>query len=287
MADARIAVPTQAGCDRFGRPTKGVARHLIGGAEQLREHHVDANRDLERRRVAPAGRQRLAQRRDPRVDLGHVAEPGRVPQVGVLHGQAQHSRPAPGDQDGRTRHAQPAREEHGVIGLVVAPVEVGSPLAEQRQDDVERLLEPTDPVVERDPERVELRLVPSGAEAQDEAPSADLVDGRRHLGQDRGIAERDCQDDGPDLHARCVGGEGREHRPALVDAGRGLARGSKEEVVVNPDRAQARALRHLGDLSQLRVAGGAPGQLALGNGHDRANLHPRMLPARACAIGLP
>ena len=52
---------------------------------------------------------------------------------------------------------------------------------QQPADDLERLLEARDAVVERDPERAELRLVPARAERQHEAAAADLVEGRRHL----------------------------------------------------------------------------------------------------------
>ena len=59
-------------------------------------------------------------------------------------------------------------------------------------DDLDRLLEAADAVVEGVAEGVVLRFVPAGAEAEDEAAAADLVDRLGHLGHQARVAEADA-----------------------------------------------------------------------------------------------
>ena len=60
-----------------------------------------------------------------------------------------------------------------------------------------------------------LVLLPAGAEAEHQAPAADVVDGRGHVGQHRRVPVRVAGDDGADADPGTVAAVGREHRPAL------------------------------------------------------------------------
>ena len=77
------------------------------------------------------------------------------------------------------------------IGPVPAPLELHPARPEQRNKHLERLLESTDSMVERKAEGIEFRLVPSAPQAQDQAPTAHLVERARHLGHQRGVPERE------------------------------------------------------------------------------------------------
>ena len=132
----------------------------------------------------------------------------------------QHPRAVRPDHERRAAGPRAARQELAVAGLVVRAVEVDRPVAEQRPDDRERLLEPVDPMVEREAERAELGLVPAGPEAEDEPAAADLVDRGRLLGQHRRVVEARARHERPELDPRRRGGEAGERRPRLPRAAR-------------------------------------------------------------------
>jgi len=83
--------------------------------------------------------------------------------------------------DHQREPARRCRQQHGVVDVVVRTVERHAFSGEEPAHDLERLLEPGRAVVERHPERIELRPVPPGAETEHEPPAAHLVDGRGHL----------------------------------------------------------------------------------------------------------
>ena len=85
------------------------------------------------------------------------------------------------------------------VCAVPAPLEADPALAEQREDDLERLLESADAVVEREVEVAELRLVPAAAEAEHQPTAADLVELGGHLRGERRVAERDREHERTDL----------------------------------------------------------------------------------------
>ena len=205
------------------------------------------HRHLQRRRVPPLRLARGEQVRAPLLEpLVREAEPGRVPRVRVAGCQPQHAFALGGDEDRRSSRysggAGRGRDQHRVLDVVPAAVE-GDPLAvEEWPDDRQRLLEPARPVVEGVAERGVLRLVPAGAEAQDQASVRHLVQRRRHLGQERRRPEARPQHDRAQLHALRDRGGGREQRPGLVDAVLGLIRQPEDEVVVDPEAVEAALL---------------------------------------------
>src|SRR6185503_17926725 len=138
-------------------------------------------RALDPGRVAPdlaAGRvDQLPEGRHPVRGIAGVGEPD-VPGIRVGHGDPEHPRADGADHERWAMRTRPARQQLAVARLVELPVEVDGALTQEGADDGERLLEPIDAVIEREAERAELRVVPAGAETEDQAAATDLVDRR-------------------------------------------------------------------------------------------------------------
>src|SRR4051812_43219496 len=106
-------------------------------------------------------------------------------------------------------------------------------------------------MIERQPERAELLLVPARSERGDEPASTQLVDGGRLPREDAGRVERSAGYERPQLDALgdlCEPGEGR---PAVPGTALDAAVAAIEEVVADPDRVEAalfRRARHRGEL---------------------------------------
>jgi hypothetical protein len=109
-------------------------------------------------------------------------------------------------------------------------------------------------MVERHAEGRELGLVPTGAQAEGEAPTADLVQRRRHLGQDGRIAKGGTGDECANLDPGGRLGQRREDGPALPDAARRPVRRPVDEMVVEPEGIEARPFRSPGEVPYLGVA---------------------------------
>src|SRR5262245_27390744 len=113
-----------------------------------------------------------------------VLAPPDIPRVHIRQRDPHHARTRGTEhQRGATRSRRWV--EHAVLDPVVGAVEVGPPVSEQAADDRKCLFEPGYPVVVRETERPVLPLVPPRAEADDQPPTRDRVDGRRRLGQHR------------------------------------------------------------------------------------------------------
>jgi len=111
------------------------------------------------------------------------------------------------------------------------------PVAEQRHQDLQGFFQAVHPVIEGHPERPVLRFVPASADTQDQPPLAHLVGGRRHLRQDRRIAERVAHHQRADLNLPCRLGQRSQHCPALPHSDRRLAGVAVQEMVGEPDAA--------------------------------------------------
>ena len=142
------------------------------------------------------------------------------------------------------------------VDLVVPALERHALAAEQPADDRERLLEARHRPVERDAERAELRLVPAGADAEDEATAGDLVDRRGHARDESGRMERRRRDQRPQPHALGRRGERGERRPHVPRAALRPAVAAVEHVVAEPQRVEAR--RFGGARDRERAPASAP-----------------------------
>src|SRR5207302_4725995 len=112
-----------------------------------------------------------------------VCEPA-VPGVRVLGDQPLHARPRVqrADEDRRPGRARSTWEELELADAVEAPLEVEPALVEKAADDRERLLETADRLLVVEAEDAVLGFGVPRADAQDEAPAADVVDGVGDLG---------------------------------------------------------------------------------------------------------
>src|SRR5579864_5034455 len=85
---------------------------------------------------------------------------------------------------------------------VVATVEVGAVLGPERLDDLQRLAEPADAMVEAlDAIHLVLDLRPCRADSELEPPAGEMIDGDGGLGEQRGVSVRVAGDKAADPHA--------------------------------------------------------------------------------------
>src|SRR5690606_34389915 len=78
-------------------------------------------------------------------------------------------------------------------------------------------------------------LEPAGADAEDQAAAADVVDGAGHVGEQVGVAVAAAGDPRADLGALGLLGEGAEHGPALEVRALGVAAERVEVIPVEDD----------------------------------------------------
>src|SRR5581483_8484429 len=245
--------------DPLGRSLEGrdaLWNRALEGAPVQPGQHAGATTD-------PGGvdRQALGRLRDAgalgREPVGCVAvqvEP-RVPGVDVREGGAQDAVAAAADHQRRSPHG--TRQQHGVPSAPEPSLERDPLAREQPSDDRERFLEPRGAVVERHPERPELRLVPPGPHAEDETTAAHLVDGRGHLRDQSRRMETEARDERSELDPLGRGGERREQRPRLPRPTLGATVAPVQQVVAEPDGVEPRALggaRHRQVLGPADVA---------------------------------
>src|SRR5207244_12479877 len=95
---------------------------------------------------------------------------------------------------------------------------------------------------ERDAERLELDLVPTGAHAEHETAAADLVDGCRHLREDRRWMEHEAGHQRTQTHPLGDRRQTCQQRPGLPRSALRPATSPIEVVVADPDRVEANLL---------------------------------------------
>ncbi len=156
--------------------------------------------------------------------------------------------------------------------LVIGAFEIDASRAQQAMDDGDRLGKAADAMVERVAKGDVLRLVPTGAETENEAPTGDLVDGIGDLRQQGRVAERGAAHQRADLdpggHRRQSGEQG----PALPRSLHLLSGEAIDEVVRVPDGIEAELLGHPGHLDQIAPASRRATHLPLGVGQDESDL---------------
>src|SRR5262249_10485779 len=159
-----------------------------------------------------------------------------------------------------------------VTGLVEAADEVDLAVAQEPVDDAEPLLEAAHPVVVRVAEGLVLRLVPAGADPEDQAPAGDLLDGVGQLREVGGAAERHARDQRTHPDAGGPRGAARADRPSPPLAWRGALRHAEEEAIPDPPGVDPDLLgppRHQADVAPARNTGES---LVLGDGQLHADL---------------
>ena len=157
--------------------------------------------------------------------------------------------PAPADADGRVGLLHRLGLTPRVVQLVVLPLEGRHGVGEQARDDLERLVEAVEPLLERgevDAVGVALLLVPPRAETELEPTAGDDVERGGHVRQHRRVAVGVAGHQHADADPVRRLGQRRRGDPAL-QAGPGGVREDRIEVVEGPGR-----------LEQLDVVGGLP-----------------------------
>ena len=228
-------------------------------------------------RDRPPGTLRPRPNGEPATPAGPVAGVGEpdVPRIGVSHRGTEHPRPLRADHQRRAVRSRPARKKLAIPGLVPPPIEVDGALAEKRPDDREGLLEAIDPVVERVPVGTELGFVPAGAEAEDEATAAQLIDRRGLLREKGGVVEVRAGDEWAELDPRRGRRDRGEERPRFPRTAWRPVLPAIEKVLADPHRVEALVLDGTGHVEKL-----GPAHLALdlgqldpdfqaGGGHGR------------------
>ena len=217
------------------------------------------------------------------VSTPSVAAPGidaeGVPLVGVASRDPEHPRAMRRDEDRDPRLLDRARLETRIVELVEAALEGRPLLRHQQADDLDRLLEPVDPLRGRrqvDAVAAVLVLVPAGPDPEDQPPAADVVDGDRLLQQDRRMAERVARHEDAQADARRPRGDRRQQRPRLRGsrprAGRpcrpGGRRATRGRSRAPRPRGTPRAPRSQALLAWLRKS---PKRRLVGSGHSRCS----------------
>ena len=163
--------------------------------------------------------------------------------------------PRPPDQDRKPRLDR-AGLAHGIDHPVEATLMRDLFARQEPLDQADRLLEAIQPFAEAraevEPERLVLTLEPAAAEAEDQPAPRQVVEGRRELGREPGIAERVGRHEQPEPGAGGEGREGCQRSPAL-ELGVAPVALVGEQVIVEPDRIEPRGCRLAGAQRVARV----------------------------------
>jgi hypothetical protein len=144
------------------------------------------------------------------------------------------------------------RCQRGVGELVEFPIEVSSLVLEEGADHRDGLFEAAKAAaygVEGDAVGLVLVLLPSRANAEDEAAAADVVDLRGHLGEDGGVAVSVAGDHGAEADARHGGGESGDTGPGFA-SGPTVVFLVRHEVVRDPEVVPAALLNVLSEVPE-------------------------------------
>ena len=160
-----------------------------------------------------------------------------VPQVGICGGRPERlarSRTADQDRQSGLHRSRPADR----VGHLVEPALVGHGLAiEQPPDQPDRLVQPVQALAEAaaevDAEGVVLPFEPATTEPEDRPAARDVVERRRELGGQPGVAERVGGHEQAQPHPLGQGRERGQGRPALELGIRPVTLVG-EEVIVDP-----------------------------------------------------
>lgn len=105
---------------------------------------------------------------------------------------------------------------------------------EQAPDDLKGFGEATEPIVERDPESGELRLIPPSAEPHDEPSAGQLIDRRRDASEHSGTVKRGARDERANADPLSHRGKPGQQRPRVPRPALRASVITVEEVIPHP-----------------------------------------------------
>ena len=204
-------------------------------------------------RVAPDA---LAERAHTLVGGGETLDGvavGRIPRVPCVDVRKREREQALAvAADHQRNAARRARDQDRVLDRDEPPGERHVLAAEEPPDDLERLLEARDEVVEREPERTELRLVPPRSDSEDEPAARDLVDRGRQAREHAGRVKRGRRHERAETDSLGDCGDRSQLRPYVPRPALRPAAAAVEQVVAEPHRVEARLLGGCRDRPHLR-----------------------------------
>jgi hypothetical protein len=191
----------------------------------------------------------------------------------VPRGDPEHAGAAGADQQARAASAPRQHVEVQAVDLVPGAQVMHRLAGQESPDDGERLLEPVDAparAVERDARRAVLGLVPAGPDAELEAAAGQMVQARRLVRHDRGMAE-------------VVGEHHRAHVQALGHRGSGRQRAERGQLLAERARREVITDKQGTDPRVLDAARVIGPRRAVQDGlahHPEPDLHGHVLPSR-------
>ena len=193
-----------------------------------------------------------------------------VEPVGVPGRQAHHAGPGSPDPDGRTRPLGRLGRADRVVDAVVLAVEGRAIVLPEALRDLDALAELIHAIAGRRevvPVGSVLIFLPPGADPEFEPAAGDVVDARRHLRLERGVAVLDGGDEDTESDRGRVPRESGEERPRLEAVAIGRPTGTAEEMVAYPERREAGRLGALCEIADPRVRPPRRGR------HDDSEFH--------------
>jgi pimeloyl-ACP methyl ester carboxylesterase len=188
--------------------------------------------------------------------VSQVGSGEQVRRVGVLRDQPESLLlAATADHDRGVRPGQGLRRVERTLEVIVPPVVRSFVATPHPQGDLERLLQPFEPLGDRreiEPEAAGLLLVPGGADAEPGAPIREDIEGRDDLGEQTRLPVDRSGDQGEQLRPPGVGGQVAERRVSL-----------KHGVLGGANPADLEKVVHDGHHVESALVGGAgrPGQV--------------------------
>src|ERR1700674_1825949 len=187
--------------DLLGHTLCGVAGRELEQLVPILAIPAELDRAPDLRRIATDGGARLFEHRRELLHAGGVAA-GDVPHIGMPRDEPQRAWTGGPNPDRRMRLLDRFRIGDRIFETVVATVEVRPLLGPERLDDLQRLAEAPDPMVQPlYPVHLMLDLRPRGPDPELEPPARQVVDGDRNLREQRGVAVGVAGDEASDLRA--------------------------------------------------------------------------------------
>src|SRR5438874_4743586 len=251
MAYPLVRVPPEAVGDGFRIALErwGIILASAAGTRQPHEHGGGAFDFAGIASDGSGGRVNFfAEGQDAFGTVACPAVPG-VPRIDMRSGQRQH--PIPHRTDHQPRSSWPGpRNEFAIPSRIELALEVDVAFPQECPDDGERFGKTRHSPVEGKAEGQIFGLVPSRAQSEDQPSTADLIHGRRHLGQHRRIVKAGAGNQWPDRDPAGRGGDAGEHGPRLPRPAGAMGFVAIKEMIAEPHGVETDLLapsRHRGD----------------------------------------